>query len=251
MNFVIDIGNARIKWARVEDGRLSGRGAAVHASDLDAALAALSAAVPSAARRVLVANVAAEPVAAGVRDVVNAVTGSEPEFVATSASAAGVTCGYHDPSRLGVDRWVALLAARAAVIGPVCVVSAGTAVTFDALARDGRHLGGLIFAGPRISADALLKNTRFIGPTAGSAGRPGDLELLGRSTDEAVSHAGSLAVAAGIDRAVAVVARTVGETPRLLMAGGDAPALAGWLETAVELRADLVLEGLALLSDQH
>jgi type III pantothenate kinase len=251
MNFVIDIGNARIKWARVMRGRPAGSGAALHANGLDAALAALSAAVPREAGRVLVANVAAEPVAAGVRSVVTAVTGVEPEFVKTSTESVGVRCGYDDPSRLGVDRWVALLAARAGVDGAVCVVSAGTAVTFDALAPDGRHLGGLIFAGPRISADALLKNTRFIGPTAGRTSRVGDSQLLGHSTDEAVSHAGWLAVAAGIDRAVAVVARVVGEAPRVLMAGGDAETLTDWLETAVELRADLVLEGLALLSDQR
>jgi pantothenate kinase type III len=32
------------------------------------------------------------------------------------------------------------------------------------------------------------------------------------------------------------------------LAGGDADALAGWLETKVEIRADLVLEGLALFA---
>lgn len=251
MNFVIDIGNARIKWARVVDGRPVDVGAAVHAADPDNALSALSAAVPPAAARVLVANVAAEPIAAGVGAVVARITGLEPEYVQTAAEMAGVRCAYHDPSRLGVDRWVALLAAHAAIDGPVCVVSAGTAVTFDALAGDGAHLGGLIFAGPRIAANALLNNTHFIGPTAGQADRPDDRQLLGRSTDEAVTHASLLAVAAGIDRAVTVVARLVGATPRVLLAGGDAGNLTGWLETAVELRADLVLEGLALLSDQH
>ncbi len=35
----------------------------------------------------------------------------------------------------------------------------------------------------------------------------------------------------------------------MYLTGGDAAALRGWLETEVELRADLVLEGLALFSD--
>ena len=35
---------------------------------------------------------------------------------------------------------------------------------------------------------------------------------------------------------------------RLYLTGGDAEVLKGWLETRVELRADLVLEGLALFA---
>ncbi len=249
-DFVIDAGNARIKWARALEGRLSNQGAALHAGRLEQALHELAAAVPSRPRRVLVANVATESVAAGVRDVVHKVTGRMPLFARTTTEALGVRCAYDDPERLGVDRWVALLAARAMVDGPVCVISAGTAVTFDALDDGGQHLGGLIFAGPRLCAEALLNGTRYIGPTSGRASAPSDRQLLGRSTEEGVSHAGLLGVAAGLDRAVATVNRMVAGPPQVLLCGGDAAELHGWLETAVEIRADLVLEGLALLAEQ-
>ncbi len=250
MDFVIDTGNARIKWARAVDRRLSDQGAALHAGRPKQALHELAAAVPSDARQVLIANVAAESVAAGVRDVVHGVTGRAPLFVRTTAEALGVRCAYREPERMGVDRWVALLAARAIVGGPVCVISAGTAVTFDALDDRGQHLGGLIFAGPRLCAEALLNSTRYIGRTSGKAPAPADRHLLGRSTEEGVSHAALLGVAAGLDRAVATVNRMVAATPPVLLCGGDARELHGWLETAVEIRADLVLEGLALLAEQ-
>ena len=72
-----------------------------------------------------------------------------PRFVTTAHAQFGVRCAYADPARLGVDRWVAVLAAYHAAHGAACVLDAGTAVTFDAVAADGRHLGGLIFPGAR------------------------------------------------------------------------------------------------------
>jgi pantothenate kinase type III len=59
-----------------------------------------------------------------------------------------------------------------------------------------------------------------------------------------------LAVAAAIDRAVAAVQNELGSPPAVLLTGGDAAALRTWLETAVHIEADLVLEGLlAMLED--
>jgi len=39
--------------------------------------------------------------------------------------------------------------------------------------------------------------------------------------------------------------------PRVYLLGGDAHELNAWLETKVEARADLVLEGLALFAAEH
>jgi len=60
-----------------------------------------------------------------------------------------------------------------------------------------------------------------------------------------------LAISAALDRAVRAVATAVGAAPRVYLAGGDAVELAPWLETKVEARADLVLEGLALFAAEH
>ena len=53
-----------------------------------------------------------------------------------------MTNGYDHPSRLGVDRWVALIGARHRVLAqgaprPALVVMVGTAVTVDALDATG------------------------------------------------------------------------------------------------------------------
>jgi type III pantothenate kinase len=244
---LVDIGNTRIKWATLEGGRLVDRGSAVHRDSLDEGVAAFDAALPARAH-IVASNVAGAAVAARLEALVAARPGASLELVATSAERFGVRCAYADPSRLGVDRWVSVLAAHHAARAAACVLNAGTAVTFDAVDGGGAHLGGLILPGASLLAAALDRHTSNIGRTAPATAVPSGLELLGRNTDAAVGHGAWLALAAALDRAVATVASSLGATPVVYLTGGDAEALHGWLETRVELRADLVLEGLALFA---
>ena len=247
MTVLVDIGNTRLKWATLADGELVDRGGVVHRDALDAAVAAFAAALP-AVPRIVAANVAGEQVAKRIAALVAARPGASLTFVATSAERFGVRCAYADPSRLGVDRWVAILAAHRRARGAACVIDAGTAATFDAVDGAGTHLGGLIIPGARLLAAALDRNTSDIGSTATAPAAGRGLELLGRSTDAAVGQGAWLALAAALDRAVATVTRALQETPAVYLTGGDAEPLRDWLETRVQLRADLVLEGLALFA---
>ncbi|HEY3517231.1 MAG TPA: type III pantothenate kinase [Gammaproteobacteria bacterium] len=247
MTVLVDIGNTRIKWATLADGRLARRGSAVHRGSLDAGVAAFAAELPARAR-IIAANVAGAGMAERLEALVATRPGSSLELVATAAEQFGVRCGYADPSRLGVDRWVAVLAAYHAARGAACAISAGTAVTFDAVDAAGVHLGGLIFPSTRLTAAALDHNTSNIGSTTMAPAVARGLELLGRNTDAAVGHAAWLALSSALDRAVATVERALGVRPVVYLTGGDAEALRGWLETRVELRADLVLEGLKLFA---
>jgi type III pantothenate kinase len=247
MTVLLDIGNTRLKWATLANGELVDRGDALHRDSLGAAIAAFAAALP-AVPRIVAANVAGEQVAKQLAVLVAARPGASLTFVATSAQRFGVRCGYADPGRLGVDRWVAMIAAHRRASGAVCVIDAGTAVTFDAVDGSGTHLGGLIIPGARLLAAVLDRNTSDIGSTATAPAAGRGLALLGRSTDAAVGHGAWLALAAALDRAVATVARGLGEMPAVYLTGGDAEPLRDWLETPVQLRADLVLEGLALFA---
>ncbi|MFO1367507.1 MAG: type III pantothenate kinase [Marinagarivorans sp.] len=77
----------------------------------------------------------------------------------SSPAAAGVINGYAEPNRLGVDRWLALLAARQFASGDLVVADAGTAVTLDLLRADGQHLGGYILPGVARQAQSLWGGT--------------------------------------------------------------------------------------------
>ena len=249
MQVLVDIGNTRIKWALYDGKQLTQHGSAVHRGAVRAAMQAFAAALPRELTRVLVASVAGDALVEGVHTAVG--DRGSVYFVATSAEAFGVRCAYVEPQRLGVDRWVALLAAHRLAVGAACVIDAGTAVTFDAVAADGEHLGGLILPGARLLAAALDRNTSNIGATPAPAWAPKGLALLGRDTAAAVGHGAMLALAAALDRAVRTVATAVGAPPTVYLTGGDAAQLRDWLETKVEPRADLVLEGLALFAAEH
>jgi type III pantothenate kinase len=254
---VVDIGNARIKWAAVTtDGAAAPSRFAVHAGDETAAAAGIAATVaafPGDTERVLVANVAGREIETRLDTEIRARFGYAPRYLRTSAEELGVRCGYRDPARLGVDRWAAVIAAYHFAAGPdgayrpACVINAGTALTLDAVDAGGQHLGGLIMAGARLAAEALERRTRRIGSTPTASAKPAGLALLGRSTDEAVGHAAWLGPAAAFDRAIRVVADALNQVPVVFVAGGDAAHFASWLETDVRLRADFVLEGLALI----
>ena len=101
---------------------------------------------------------------------------------------------------------------------------------------------------PRLAAAALNRQTSDIGETIASDEAPVGLAILGRSTNEAVAHGAMLGVAAAVDRALATVAQELDVEPLFLLTGGEAPALLPWLETAVQYRSHLVLEGLALVA---
>jgi type III pantothenate kinase len=243
--FAIDCGNSRIKWAHFVGGRIADQGAVSLRGSHDPFIA-LGDALVAGIDRVLVANVAGNEVGARIASEISARLGISGEFVQVKAQAHGIACGYREPATLGVDRWLAMIAARCRVQGPFAVIGAGTAVTFDAVDADGQHCGGLILPGDRLMLEALAANTGQIQRVAPAGGPVAGLALLGRSTEEAVSHGGRLAIVAALDRAVAVVAAEIGGEPRLLITGGDATVLAAWLETKAEVSADLVLEGLAV-----
>ena len=83
----------------------------------------------------------------------------------TRPGFAGVRIAYAHPQRLGVDRFLCLLAAHAQLAGPSLIVGVGTALTIDLLDADGRHHGGRIAPSPALMRQAL-HNTYRTCPTA-------------------------------------------------------------------------------------
>jgi type III pantothenate kinase len=161
LNLLLDIGNTNLRWVVQEGPDLGDLAVVRHGGgvplDLIAAWESLE--VP---RRALVSNVGGASVGIAVARVIRALWGVEPEPVAVRGSCLGLRVAYEDPSRLGVDRWLALLAAQGHWgSGSALIVDAGTAVTYDLLHDGGRHLGGLILPGIEMMRGALLQGTRI------------------------------------------------------------------------------------------
>ncbi len=245
---LIDIGNTRIKWARLAGGRMGQQRAAAHEGwrTEDFARRVMGRRWDGAEARIVVSSVAGDEINGRLRAAARSAGAPEPEFVASARSAAGVTTEYLEPWRLGVDRFMAAIGAHHLSSGqPVCVVSAGTAVTVDLVDGNGRHRGGVIVPGPALMMDSLLSNTHGIRRRA-TGGRDGAAGFFARTTRAAIRQGALYASAAVIERAVEEARVLVGTRPLVLLTGGSSAAIKPLIRnTAVNL-PDLVLHGLAV-----
>src|SRR5207253_626916 len=158
---LVDLGNTRIKWARFDGERLSAPRAAAHSGwrAADYARRLFGGRAPPGS--MLVASVAGgrldRMLAAAARRA-----GVRARFVTVPRRAAGVTVGYLEPWRLGVDRFVASVGAHHLFDRiATCVVGVGTALTIDlhraaAAAQPQRCRAGSGFDGARGSLQGRI-----------------------------------------------------------------------------------------------
>ena len=124
--------------------------------------------------RIRISSVASQDHARRLAEWLQSHFGVVPEFARTTRFAAGVTCGYEDPTRLGVDRWLSVLAATSAIEGAVHRVSALVPLAlWTSLTRDGMHKGGFIVPGLRLMTDALFDGTADVQVSVRSVEQPG------------------------------------------------------------------------------
>jgi len=162
-----------------------------------------------------------------------------------SSRCAGVSNGYRDCARLGLDRWLAIVAAYH-LAGKACLVlDLGTAVTADLVDSDGEHLGGYICPGLPLMRAQLRTHTRRIRYDDGEALHAARESAPGRSTAEAVER-GCVQMLRGFVALQCAQAREfLGDDFEVFLTGGDAAMVAGvW--PAARVVADLVFSGLAL-----
>jgi type III pantothenate kinase len=217
---LIDIGNSRIKWAWAQGDELeTGRAGQGDFAALERACR------PDAASRpdhVLLASVAGAERARQVSELCTLRWDIVPLLLRSREQQGGVRNGYREPAQLGVDRWLAVVAAVASYGKPVVVWDLGTATTLDAVDGAGQHLGGWILPGPGTMLDSLVKDTRLTVPA--DLHETGAIEP-GRATADCI-RAGVLAAQVGaLNQFMKNVAQRIGENPRLVVAGGAADAV--------------------------
>ena len=167
-------------------------------------------------------------------------------FVST-ARARGVTNGYRQPKRLGVDRWMTLLAARELAPGDCVVIDAGSAITLDLLRADGQHLGGAILPGFNTSIDhfrRIFKYIDFSDPAIAETRQPGC------STEAAIHIDYAQSTTEILPGLVNRWSQLFDDDATLLLAGGDAQRVQRVLDQAGRIVPDLVFRGIRRLTQQ-
>ena len=234
----IDAGNTRIKWGVHDGGAFAAAGAIATAEA--ATLGAEWREDPRAARAI--ASNVAGPAVREALEAACARAGIALEVIGSRREQLGVTSGYRDPAQLGSDRWAALVAAHATEQGHLLVVNAGTALTIDALAADGRFLGGLIVPGPALMRRALDNGTAGLRLTEGA------FQDFPASTPDAITSGAIQACVGAVERMGEAMAARSMAPARIVLSGGAAGEIATRLPIAVSIRENLVLDGLVLIA---
>jgi type III pantothenate kinase len=220
-----------LKWAVAVDGRWQSKGEA----DYDE-LPAFALQVPSGSACYIASVTSADREA-----LLTALLRSasiEPKWLSSQASFGDLSNSYVAPQQLGVDRWMALIAARRRTTGTALVVSVGTAMTVDALAADGTFLGGLIAPGPTLMQNALQQGTARV------AAEPGSWQAFPRTTADAMQSGIIAALSGAVLQQYARLKAATQLPPRCLLTGGAAEMLSPHLDVDAEWVPALVLEGI-------
>ncbi|MEW6131860.1 MAG: type III pantothenate kinase [Pseudomonadota bacterium] len=234
---LLDIGNSRVKWALAEGAQWLAEGASTHAEsghlfDEWDRFPAPSIAVASN----VAGNRRAQPFSAYWQ-----ARGVALHWMQAGPEDGGVRNLYQPPQRLGSDRWAALIGARARVHGACLVVSAGTAVTVDALSENDEFLGGLILPGRRLMQESLAGGAHALENSAGHA------VDFPRNTADAVASGIAAALTGSVQSGYRRLAAVSANKPACILTGGDAEWLAGQLSFGVIIAPKLVLEGLLIM----
>ena len=233
----IDMGNSRIKWWLCENGQIIASHACWHQQNL----ASFAAELP---------EIFHQPVDfVGVSSVLDAQSNQyltwlceswwqkKPVFAATAAACLGIQCAYQQPQRLGIDRWLNILAV--APQQPVCVVSCGTALTLDFVCNN-THLGGFILPNMSLQLSALIQGTQGVRPSV--IDEPS--LNLGKNTSEAVYHGILLACVGAIETAYKQQQQNFIRPLNLVLTGGNAAKIAQHLQIEHDIIPELLLLGM-------
>lgn len=253
MKLLIDLGNSRLKWA-LWDGTQLHRGATLtHARTSESEstdgppaevdFSTLWKDVP-AVNAIWVASVASNALEQTLTHSLNEHFAVSVRYARSPAFACGVRNAYSAPARLGVDRFLGLVAAHRDSAGPAVIASCGTALALDAVGTDGKHLGGLIAPAPPLMRHALLERTARLGELAAAP-----IAEFADTTAGAVESGTWLAAVALVERFARRAHSVFGMTPALILSGGGAKRLAPLLELEHRVDPDLVLRGLAHFAD--
>ena len=241
----IDVGNTRLKWAYYDvaepGARLLAQGAAF-LENIDHLPEGDWAELP-APSRMLGCIVAADAVRRRVEEHLAELWDLPAQWVVPGLSEAGLSNGYDHPSRLGADRWVAMIGAWHRVIArgtprPLVVVMVGTAVTVEAVDAHGRFLGGFILPGHGIMLRALESGT------AGLHVPTGEVREFPTNTSDALTSGGTYAIAGAVERMVQHVRERCGAEPVCFMTGGAGWKMAPSMSVKFELVEGLIFDGL-------
>lgn len=240
VTLLLDVGNTACKWRLQGEGVPEGvsEGRVSHQKNWALLVERLPSELPDVLAVSSVAGAEGNALLAGALQKKYRLV---PVFVMAQPTCLGVTNGYQEATRLGVDRWLGVIEAHA-LYGAAIVVDFGSAVTLDVIEATGQHQGGYIVPGLSLLRRSLATDTAdvlFEGAQATG------LEP-GKNTGQAVEQGLLRMLRAFVVDVVVAHQQKLDDTYTLVVTGGDADQILPLLpaELAVKRHDGLVLDGL-------
>lgn len=245
MKLLFDIGNSRVKWGVYSNeeihssSSISGQG--VSLSVLEDSID-----LPGEITSIWISNVGRVEVLTLVTEWCRKACGVEPNLIRVSESCCGVYNKYQTQNTLGVDRWIAAIGARIIIpAGDVIVVDAGTAVTIDWLSNDNAFEGGVILPGFNLMHKALTNNTAGIKSDYSKTQK-----VFGRTTANCVNSGVSFGLIGAIERIVNEMKQEIDAPVKVVLTGGSAAIIIAMSKIEMVMQENLVLLGVASVSEE-
>jgi len=216
MIILIDIGNSRTKYVELVGGKLSSS-LGLDNKDFRTTYFAKHF---SRAKKVVVANVAKSALTTELEAWCDS---QDISFIQVYSEQQknSLVSAYEKPAQLGIDRWLALLAATHLYPHQsVLIIDAGTATTVDLVASNGEHQGGWILAGIKALFNSILSHSTLV--HAQSKASPS--LAFGTNTTDNVNNACWAATLGMINQAISQ-AQQLGNIDHIVLTGGNGQVL--------------------------
>ncbi len=184
------------------------------------------------------------PLTTTMRELAERYLGQTPVIV-SSGIKTGVRIRTDNPPEVGADRVVNALAAHRLYGGPCVVIDFGTATTFDAVSREGDHLGAAIAPGVGVAAEALFLRAAKL-PRIELVAPP---NVIGKNTTHAMQSGVIFGYVGLVEGLVARLRKELGPDMKVIATGGLAPIIARETKVIEVVNPDLTLEGLRFMYD--
>jgi len=250
MILTVDIGNSRIKWASWQADKIVARGVVAYTADKSADVFDELFSVVEKPAFIFAVCVAGNKLSTGLDEWSKQYWQLDVEYLKTEKQFNNIINAYEKPEQHGADRWAAVVAGYQSCPGfSVCVINAGTAITFDLINKNGQHLGGYILPSYVTMHKALLADTANVK----SAFNVQFYEhSVPNNTNDAVNQGLHKLLQAGIREICRFANQKMDSPMQIIISGGFAKTILAYPDMPVMIhQPDLVMQGLYEIMKQR
>lgn len=181
-----------------------------------------------------------------LKAAVKSVTGVDALVVGPGIKT-GVNICIEDPATLGADLVTGCAAALNILDTPCIIISMGTATAMCVIDKNRKMQGVTIAPGVSISLEALTSH----GALLPSIELKAPENIIGKNTDESIRSGVVTGTACMIDGMIEKIEEEIGYECKVVATGGIAPMIVHSCKHEIQLKDDLILEGLRIIYEKN